>query len=194
MCLSAFLNSSIENIRCCFFVLGLLMLVDSDNESNVVPLYVTGGESALDIFHTIFYEQKAEVLSQGHGWTEGPVVVPVINRDYFNEILFFSDTIQDKIWMYEESEFEPHHQFTVAVEESGSCKSARSDCELVAEPGSNGLAFDAVNKNLLICQHGGRSLLKLPIDPSNGMPLASDIEVCCIFLKYFVAIKQITKN
>ena len=163
----------------CFqvFLFSTLKLVVSANESNYVSLYITGTDSALDIFHQIFHERKAEILSQGHGWTEGPVVIPIVNAHYFNEILFFSDTIQDKIWMYEESEFEPHHQFTVAVENSGSCESARSDCDVVAEPGSNGIAFDNLNKNLLICQHGGRAILKLPLDPYNGMPLASDLEV-----------------
>ena len=79
--------------------------------------------------------------------------------------------------------FEPHHQFTVAVQESGSCDSARTDCETVAEPGSNGLAFDKVNNNLLICQHGARSIIKIPLDPSDGMPLpefdVSDYENQC---------------
>ena len=159
----------------CVFITFKLCI--GDTHSNTVPLYVSGNSSAREIFYKIFHEQKAEILTQGHGWTEGPVVVPIINKHNFHEILFFSDTINDKIWMYEESVFEPHHQFTVAVEKSGSCESTRSDCNLVAEPGSNGIAFDKINNNLLMCQHGSRSIIKLPLDPSNGMPLASNLEV-----------------
>ena len=149
----------------------IIQLVSSADESKFVKLFFDQNEKAQKAFYEIFHEAQAETLSRGHGWTEGPVIVPIVTKDRFSEILYFSDTIQDKIWRYEESEFEPHHQFTVAIQESGSCESARSDCGEVAEPGSNGLAFDKMNNNLLVCQHGARSVIKIPLDPSDGMPL-----------------------
>ena len=151
--------------------------ITCNNQENFVTLHITGSESAFETFFNIFDEKRAEILSQGHGWTEGPVLIPKDPPNIINDILYFSDTIHDKIWMYEESEFEPNHRFTVVVENSGSCESARSDCHLVAEPGSNGLAFDEINNNLLICQHGARAIIKLPLDAFNGMPIASDLEV-----------------
>ena len=105
------------------------------------------------------------------------MIVPVAHEKVIKEILYYSDVIQDKIWKYEASEFKPHHQFTVAVPNSGRCDSARSDCESLFETGSNGLAYDEKNNNLLICQHGARAIAKMQLDPSNGMPL-SNLEVC----------------
>ena len=168
------------NLSITHLLLIFVFIENCKNQSKIVPLYISGGtstDSPIDIFHQIFHEQKAELLSIGHGWTEGPVIIPKDPPNVVNEILYFSDTIQDKIWVYEESAFEPHHRFTVAIEKSGSCESVRSDCDQVAEPGSNGLAFDPINYNLLICQHGSRSVIKLPLDPSNGRPLASGLEV-----------------
>lgn len=162
--------------------LAAVYLIKSVDNSKFVPLYIHENEISQEAFRKIFHEKQAETLSRGHGWTEGPVIVPIVTHDRFSEILYFSDTIQDKIWRYEESEFEPHHQFTVVLQQSGSCESARSDCASVAEPGSNGLAFDKINNNLLICQHGARSVIKMPIDPSDGMPLpefdVSEVQNC----------------
>ena len=154
-----------------FLCVFLFHFVNCIDNQKFIPLYIDENDKAEEFFHKIFHEKQAEVLSRGHGWTEGPVIIPIVTKERFSEILYFSDTIQDKIWRYEESEFEPHHQFTVAVQESGSCESARTDCKSVAEPGSNGLAFDKLNNNLLICQHGARSIIKMPLDPSDGMLL-----------------------
>ena len=177
------MNLKTVKMRSYFLFLFVFHFVNCTDESKFVRLYVDENDKAQEAFKRIFNEPYAETLSRGHGWTEGPVIVPIITKDRFSEILYFSDTIQDKIWRYEESEFEPHHQFTVAVQESGSCESARTDCETVAEPGSNGLAFDKLNNNLLICQHGARSIIKIPLDPSDGMPLpefdVSDYENQC---------------
>ena len=153
-----------------FYLIAICLITCVDN-SKFTPLYIDENEISQEAFSKIFHEKQAEILSRGHGWTEGPVIVPIITNNRFSEILYFSDTIHDKIWRYEESEFEPHHQFTEVLKQSGSCESARSDCGSVAEPGSNGLAFDKLNNNLLICQHGARSVIKMPIDPSDGMPL-----------------------
>lgn len=151
--------------------------INSDNQSRFVKLSVSGGESALETFYRIFYDLKAEIISQRYEWTEGPVILPRNSQNPNNDILLFSDTIQDKIWIYEESENKPHNQPIVLMENSGNCKSARSDCQLVAEPGSNGLAINNINKNLLICQHGARAISKLPLSQSNNMPIANSLEV-----------------
>ena len=151
--------------------------VNCADESKLVRLYVDENDKAQEAFKRIFHEPYAETLSRGHGWTEGPVIVPIVTKDRFSEILYFSDTIQDKIWRYEASEFKPRHQFTVAVPHSGGCDSARSDCDSLLETGSNGLAYDKKNNNLLICQHGARAIAKMQLDPSTGMPL-SNPEVC----------------
>ena len=186
--LSYYHLTNVMNLSISHLLLVFVFIESCRSQSKIVPLYISGGtstDSPIDIFHQIFHEQKAELLSIGHGWTEGPVIIPKDPPNVVNEILYFSDTIQDKIWVYEESAFEPHHRFTVAIEKSGSCESVRSDCDQVAEPGSNGLAFDPINYNLLICQHGSRSVIKLPLDPANGRPLASGLEVSHMSNFYF---------
>ena len=155
----------------------IFRLEDVVERPEFVPLYFDTNEKNQDIFKKIFHEAQAEILSRGYRWTEGPVIVSVPQEKFIKEILYFSDVIQDKIWRYEASGFKHRHQFTVAVPHSGGCDSVRSDCDSLLETGSNGLAYDKKNNNLLICQHGARAIAKLQLDPSNGMPL-SNPEVC----------------
>ena len=156
------------------FILHLEHVVE---KPEFVPLYFDTNEKNLEVFKKIFHEPRAEILSRGYKWTEGPVIVSIAQDKFIKEILYFSDVIQDKIWRYKASEFKHRHQFTVAVPHSGGCDSVRSDCDSLLETGSNGLAYDKKNNNLLICQHGARAIAKMQLDPSNGMPL-SNPEVC----------------
>lgn len=147
--------------------------INSDDESQFVRLYISGGESALETFNNIFLETRAEIISQYHEWTEGPVILPRKSQTPNHDILLFSDTIRDEIWIFDESENKP----SVLIENSGNCKLARTDCDEVAEPGPNGLTIDLIQNNLLICQHGNRAISKLPLDKMSNIPIAKDFEV-----------------
>ena len=119
---------------------------------------------------------QAQIVSEGHEWTEGPVIVPRNNQE--NDILFFSDVPNDAIWRFEETEGELRKPAKIVVQNSGRCSRARQphECRSAAEPGSNGITFDQINSNLLICQHGARAVAKLPLN-SSGYPVIDEMEV-----------------
>ena len=152
-------------------------LINSNSEPQYVPLYVSGGVLALETYYKIFHELRAELISNVHEWTEGPLTLPQTSQMPNKDILLFSDTIQDLIWIYEEAEGKLGEKPKVLIENSGNCPSARSECHLVAEPGSNGMSIDAFNKNLLICQHGARAISKLSLNHSSHLPIDNNFEV-----------------
>ena len=147
-------------------------------KSNFVGVYVTGNESASDTYRRIFQDMQAEVVSRGHEWTEGPVIITGTYQNSNNDILIFSDVPRDLTWRYEEGTGVRQKQSTIIMENSGRCQTARllSECSLAAEPGSNGKAYDPINKNLLVCQHGSRAVEQVPLN-SSGFPIPDQFSV-----------------
>ena len=138
---------------------------------------------ANEIIKTLFQFNvtlQAQIVSVGHEWTEGPVIVPGTNKNQENDILFYSDVPNDVIWRFEETEGELRKPAKIVLQNSGRCCTARQphECRSAAEPGSNGITFDLINKNLLICQHGARAISKLQLN-SSGYPVIEEMEVKC---------------
>lgn len=112
---------------------------------------------AIQVFDNEFLKivnpsSKIEVIATGLNWTEGPVW---INDEL--PYLLFSDTVQNRIYKWEEGK----GMFTIGksiyLERSG-CRD-RESCALLREGGSNGLIRrDATSYDLLACLHGERSV------------------------------------
>ena len=151
---------------------------------NWIHLNILGNDTeANEIIKTLFQFDEtlqAQVVSAGHEWTEGPIIVPGTTNNQENDILFFSDVPNDVIWRFEETEGELRTPAKIVVRNSGRCSSARQsyECRSAAEPGSNGITFDQINSNLLICQHGARTVVKLSLN-SSGYPVIEEMEVKC---------------
>jgi gluconolactonase len=96
---------------------------------------------------------KIEIIATGLDWSEGPVW---INDESSLPHLLFSDTVQNRIYKWEEGK----GMFTVGksiyLEKSG----CRGDaCRDLKEPGSNGLIRrDGTSLDLVGCLHGERSI------------------------------------
>ena len=136
--------------------------------------------SALQAYYQIFSERRAELISDRHQWTEGPAVLPTKNNlgNGRHDIIIFSDVPQDKMWIYKEGvDGKDSSALEVFREKSGDCEATRgSNCSLITEPGSNGLAVDEYNNYLIICQVGGRRVSKIPLNQKTGMPLHEKVK------------------
>lgn len=100
---------------------------------------------------------QIEVIAKGLKWSEGPVWM----KDDSQEFLLFSDSIENKIYKWEEGKGLFTVGKTIYQEESG-CYTDLKKCELLLEPGSNGL-LPFVNPqdsstHLLGCLHGERGV------------------------------------
>ena len=151
---------------------------------NWINLNILGNDTeANETIKTLFQFNEtlqAQIVSEGHEWTEGPVIAPGTNNNQANDILFFSDVPNDAIWRFEETAGELRKPAKIVVQNSGRCSTARQphECRSAAEPGSNGITFDQINSNLLICQHGARAVAKLSLN-SSGYPVIDEMEVKC---------------
>jgi gluconolactonase len=99
----------------------------------------------------------AEIISEGHVWTEGPL--------WIKNMLLFSDAPNNTVYKWTEKK-----GTEVYLKPSGfTGKESKSK-----EPGSNGLLLD--NKgNLVLCQHGDRQMAKM--DASLEKPKAKFISL-----------------
>jgi len=98
---------------------------------------------------------QIEILSEGFGWSEGPVWVSRLNA------LLFSDVPANKIYQWDEKNglsvfLNPSGYTGIAPrEKKGGLNAVNRD-----ESGSNGLILDA-NGQLTICMHGDRRVARL---------------------------------
>ena len=99
---------------------------------------------------------QAEVLATGFDWSEGPLWLEDL------QTLIFSDVPRNKIYQWTAL-----RGAEVYLEPSGYTKEMPSES---GSSGSNGLALDTAG-NLLICQHGNRSLVRM----ESGLDKASPI-------------------
>lgn len=98
-------------------------------------------------------KSKIEIIATGLDWSEGPVW---INDESSLPYLLFSDTVQNRIYKWEEGK----GMFTVGksiyLEKSG-CRG--EGCSALKEPGSNGLIRrDGTSLDIVGCLHGERSV------------------------------------
>lgn len=91
--------------------------------------------------------EKIELISEGHQWSEGPVWVPKQSH------LLFSDVPRNKIHRWKAAE-----GTSVFMEPSGGSNDSGEK-----EPGSNGLMLDAKGR-LVVCDHGNRRIYRLEED------------------------------
>lgn len=151
-----------------FLMIGLFFLLFSCKESPkqdnqpVLPVYKVGDmigqlekyEAGLDSILSLGAE--AEVLATGFDWSEGPLWLEDL------QTLIFSDVPRNKIYQWTALK-----GAQVYLEPSGYTKEMPSDS---GESGSNGLTLDT-DGNLLICQHGNRSVVRM----ESGLDKASPI-------------------
>ena len=107
------------------------------------PTYVGGIERldpALDAL--LAPDARIEVLSSGYKWSEGPV--------WKDGALLFSDVPNNVVWRWKEGA-----GATMYLRPSGYTGSVPRG----GEPGSNGLAVDALGR-LTLCQHGDRRIAR----------------------------------
>ncbi len=106
-------------------------------------------DSSLD--NIISINAKAEIISEGFEWSEGPLWIEKHN------MLLFSDVPRNTIYKWTEE-----NGTSVYLNPSGYTGTVPSDCK---EPGSNGLTLDN-NGHLVLCQHGDRKVAKMdaPLD------------------------------
>ena len=73
---------------------------------NWINLNILGNDTnANETIKTLFQFNEtlqAQIVSEGHEWTEGPVIAPGANNNQENDILFYSDVPNDVIWRFEE--------------------------------------------------------------------------------------------
>lgn len=91
-------------------------------------------------------------------WTEGPAY------SLKHQQLYFSDTIQNKIFG-----FEAENHFDVLNRSGELPGSPIVENDQRGEPGSNGLAFSISESKLYICQHGARRVAKADVGPNGKL-------------------------
>jgi gluconolactonase len=99
---------------------------------------------------------QAEVLATGFDWSEGPLWLEDHNK------LIFSDVPRNKIYQWTAL-----RGAEVYLEPSGYTKEMPSES---GSSGSNGLALDTAG-NLLICQHGNRSVVRMESALDKAAPM-----------------------
>lgn len=121
----------------------LLSAFVSQAQSSGYPTIGTLEKHHPDFDKIVSKNAKAEVISEGHQWTEGPL--------WIDGQLLFSDVPKNTVYRWTEKK-----GTEVYLKPSGfTGKNSKSK-----EPGSNGLLLD--NKaNLILCQHGDRSIARM---------------------------------
>lgn len=117
-----------------------------------------------------------EVIAAGLGWTEGPLWVEDSAKS--TQYLLFSDVLHNRVWRYDEGKGFFSVGKSVRIPLSG-CKTNRTECALLLEPGSNGLARlyadPAVGADIVACQHGERAVSIL-FENGTRVPLVTHFE------------------
>ncbi|MEL6718083.1 MAG: SMP-30/gluconolactonase/LRE family protein, partial [Bacteroidota bacterium] len=129
----------------------------SEEEISSVKYESIGSIEVFDeqLHNLIDSSAKIEILAEGFTWSEGPVWVAEI------ESLLFSDVPENKVWRWSEKD-----SLQLYLDPSGMTGALRENDR---EPGSNGLILDN-NGELVLCQHGNRSVSKLtaPLENPNS--------------------------
>lgn len=99
--------------------------------------------------------QKLEILSEGHDWTEGPLWLETENK------LIFSDIPRNSIYSWE-----PKKGVKEYLKPSGYIG---EDVEL-SKQGANGLLLNAKGE-LILCQHGARQVARMDSPLSDPKPV-----------------------
>jgi len=86
--------------------------------------------------------------------------------------LVFSDVFENKIYKYTPGMGEPE----VLLDPAGCLKPEEDYCTQRLEPGSNGLAWDPVTNELVICEHGERRLTRVSHKDGYRVPLVTGYE------------------
>lgn len=150
MCLS-----SLFNLRQIFAALVILTFVASAQAQNTTNFPTIGHVDRIDpaLDQLLATDAKIEVLCGGFEWSEGPVWVPE-QSNKFGGYLLFSDIPYNAVMKWQEgigaSVFMKPAGYT-GVTDYGK------------EPGSNGLALDAMGR-LVSCEHGDRRISVLTKD------------------------------
>ena len=147
-----------------------------------MPVLAAGGLKSIPVERIKKCEKFDEILPAGDWemivglmvWTEGP--------EWWNDQLVFSDTRLGKIFSW--------HPVTrkvgIVLENSGYSRGATVETGIWLEPGSNGLKYNPITEELLICQHGNRAisalnkagnLRRIISNGPNGNPLNSPNDV-----------------
>lgn len=98
--------------------------------------------------------QKLEILSQGHDWTEGPLWLETEKK------LLFSDVPRNTIYAWSQK---------TGVEEYLKPSGYVGEDADLSKQGSNGLLLNA-NGELILCQHGARQVAKMNSPLSDPKP------------------------
>jgi gluconolactonase len=110
----------------------------------------------------LYSNSKMEVISKGSSWAEGVLWIETDDLSY----LLYSDTIQNRIFKWEEGKGFFTVGKTIHIDKSG-CRTNISHCENTYEPGTNGLIRMLTQhypKNIpqgidiVACQHGERAI------------------------------------
>jgi gluconolactonase len=102
------------------------------------------------IFDQIFAKDYAEIISDGHVWTEGPT----FSEKY--QALYFSDVPEAKIWRYKDG------AVSLMLTNSGDHQITRESLleeTHLAEPGTNGLFVQ--EDTIYMAQHKARRIVEV---------------------------------
>ena len=150
MCLSSLLH--LRQMIAALFILTFVASAQAQNTTNVPTIgHVDRFEPALD--QLLATDAKIEVLCGGFEWSEGPVWVPEQGNKFGGYVLF-SDIPHNAVMKWQEG-----IGASVFMKPAGYTGVA----DYGKEPGSNGLALDAMGR-LVSCEHGDRRISVLTKD------------------------------
>lgn len=151
-------------------LIGILILNSCTNKPRKMDKQITYLDSASielldeELRNVLNPENRLEILSEGHDWTEGPLW---INEQ---EKLLFSDIPRNTVYSWSENK-----GVVTYLKPSG----FTGENYKGSEPGSNGLLLDSEG-NLVLCQHGNRQIavMESPVDQPKASykPLVSSFD------------------
>ena len=145
-----------------FFILifGTLLLFScKEKTTKVEPLvnYLEEGSISLEddeLLNILNPENRLEILSEGHDWTEGPLWI----ED--QKILLFSDIPRNTVYSWND---------TTGVQVYLKPSGFTGENFEGSEPGANGLLLDP-DGNLVLCQHGNRQVARMTNPTTDPKP------------------------
>ena len=147
-------------LRISFLLALIASSLQAQNTTNFARIgHVDRFDSALDTILDV--DADIEVLCGGFEWSEGPVWMPEEGNQYGGYILF-SDIPNNEVVKWQEGE-----GASTFMKPAGYTGVA----DYGAEPGSNGLALDALGR-LILCEHGDRRISMLT--PNGGKMTLAD--------------------
>jgi gluconolactonase len=127
--------------------------VPAEIKSNSAPYPTFGSIERLDpgLDKVLAPDAKLEKLAEGFDWVEGPVWIRDKKDKKSGGYLLFSDIPPNTIYKWTEGK-----GISLFMKPSG----CHADCDLLKEPGTNGLALDKKG-GLVMCEHGDRRIARL---------------------------------